>query len=108
MDMETLWAGTCDLLQQEISAISYNTWIGDNLSPIKLENDCLLLRVRMETMRAFVVKQYQQLIDRCLVRAANRPMRAELLIQAEADERLSPAGQAGKEETPKLNPKDTF
>ncbi len=106
--METLWVGACDLLQQEIAAISYNTWIGDNLSPLKLEGDCLLLGVKLETMRGFVIKQYQQMIDRCLTRTANRPMRAEILTQEEAEKRIAAVTASPKESESKLNPKYTF
>ena len=108
MEMETLWAGACDLLQQEIASVSYDTWIGDNLSPVLLEEDRLVLAVKLEAMRDFVVKQYQQIIDRCLTRAANRAMRAELLLRAEAMERLSPSSSGQRNNEPRLNPKYTF
>ena len=108
MDMETLWAGACDLMQQEIAAVSYSTWIGDNLTPLKLEDECLLLGVKLETMRDFVVNKYLQTIDRCLTRAANRAMRAEILNQAEAEERMTATASLPKDDEPKLNPKYTF
>ena len=107
MDMETLWAGACDLLQQEVASVSYETWIGDNLAPIRIEEDCLLLVVKLEAMRDFVVKQYQQVIDRCLTRAANRSMRAELLLRRELEARTT-AADTGRKDEPRLNPKYTF
>ena len=105
--METLWAGACDLLQQEVASVSYETWIGDNLAPIRIEEDCLLLVVKLEAMRDFVVKQYQQVIDRCLTRAANRSMRAELLLRRELEARTT-AADTGRKDEPRLNPKYTF
>ena len=107
MDMETLWAGACDLLQQEVASVSYETWIGDNLAPIRIEEDCLLLVVKLEAMRDFVVKQYQQVIDRCLTRAANRSMRAELRLRRELEARTT-AADTGRKDEPRLNPKYTF
>ena len=107
MDMETLWAGACDLLQQEVASVSYETWIGDNLAPIRIEEDCLLLVVKLEAMRDFVVKQYQQVIDRCLTRAANRSMRAELLLRRELEARTT-AADTGRKDEPRLNPNYTF
>lgn len=106
MSTETLWNEACELMQQEIARVSYDTWIGDNLIPTKVEDDCLYLTVKMEPMRDFVVKQYQMTIDKCLTRAANRPFRAELLTRAEMDKQES--GIAPEEESPKLNPKYTF
>ena len=108
MEMDVLWTETCDLLQQEVASVSYDTWIGDNLIPVKLEKDSILLTVKLEPMRDFVTKQYQQVIDRCLTRAANRPMRAEILLRAEAERRVSAAENSRKENKPHLNPKYTF
>jgi len=107
MKMETIWTEACELMQQEISRVSFDTWIGDNLVPVKAEDDCLYLTVKMEPMRDFVVKQYQKIIDKCLTRAANRPYRAELLTRNEMEKRES--GQKQDEsDMPKLNPKYTF
>ena len=109
MDMETLWTETCDLLQQEVARVSYDTWIGDNLVPASLESDTLFLLVKMEKMRDFVIRQYQKIIDRCLTRAANRPMHAEMLLQEELDKRTSTqAEESGEEDQLRLNPKYTF
>ncbi|MBR0388039.1 MAG: ATP-binding protein, partial [Clostridia bacterium] len=58
-------------------------------------------------MRDFVVKQYQQVIDRCLTRAANRSMRAELLLRRELEARTT-AADTGRKDEPRLNPKYTF
>ena len=108
MDMETLWTETCDLLQQEVARISYDTWIGDNLTPAALEEDCLLLTVKMEPMRDFVTNQYLKIIEKCLTRAANRPLRAELLTREETEQRLQRNSEGEKEFDPRLNPKYTF
>lgn len=109
MEMETLWTEACDLLQQEVARVSYDTWIGDNLVPANLEGDTLLLLVKMEKMRDFVTRQYQKIIDRCLTRAGNRPMHAEMLLQAELDKRIRVEEEAAEEEAqPRLNPKYTF
>ncbi len=107
MDMETLWTDTCDLLQQEIARVSYDTWIGDNLVPIQMEDDCLMLLVKMEPMREFVIKQYQKIIEKCLTRAGNRPLRTELLTRSEMDQRVSRNAEE-EEDLPRLNPKYTF
>ena len=109
MDMERLWNETCELLQQEIARVSYDTWIGDNLVPVRLEGDCLLLTVKMEPMKSFVVAQYQNVIDKCLTRAGNRPLKAELLTAREMEERNAQReGGSIQEELPRLNPKYTF
>ena len=108
MEIEALWMETCDLLQQEIARVSYDTWIGDNLVPVKIEGNSLLLIVKMEPMRNLVVKQYLQVIDKCLTLAANRSMHAELLTRAEMDQRIAAEGNEGAQVVSRLNPKYTF
>ena len=108
MDLETLWTETCDLLQQEVARVSYDTWIGDNLVPAMLEEDCLFLIVKMEPMRDFVVKQYQKVIDKCLTRAGNRPMKSELLTRAEMEQHYPRENAGNQQNDPRLNPKYTF
>ena len=106
--MESLWMETCELLQQEIARVSYDTWIGDNLVPARMEGDSLLLIAKMEPMRNLVVKQYQQVIDKCLTLAANRPIHAELLTRAELDQRQTSEGKGENQAVSRLNPKYTF
>ena len=109
MEMDALWSDACELLQQEIARISYDTWIGDNLIPAKLEGDNLLLIVKIEAMRDIVVKQYQKDIEKSLTRVANRPVHAEILTRAEAESRMSPKDRTESGSThPHLNPKYTF
>ena len=109
MEMDALWADACELLQQEIARISYDTWIGDNLIPVQLQGDMLLLIVKIEAMRDFVVKQYQKDIEKALSRAANRSVRVEILTRAEADSRMSAKDRSSSENhNPHLNPKYTF
>ena len=108
MEMETLWTEACDLLQQEVARVSYDTWIGDNLVPVQLNEDCLVLSVKMEPMRDFVIKQYQQIIDKCLSRAGNRAIHAQLMTRGEIDEMASGEDRTRAVDDPKLNPKYTF
>ena len=108
MDIETIWTEACDLMQQEIARVSYDTWIGDNLVPVSMEEDCLFLTVKMEPMRDFVVKQYQKIIEKCLTRVANKAVRVEILTRAEMDRRLKKEDQDDSNNDPRLNPKYTF
>ncbi|MBQ9212099.1 MAG: chromosomal replication initiator protein DnaA [Clostridia bacterium] len=108
MELETLWTEACDLLQQDIARVSYDTWIGDNLVPMALEDDCLLLTVKMEPMRDFVVKQYKQAIDQCLTQAGGKALHAELLTREEMEQRLAREDAKEESNNPRLNPKYTF
>ena len=50
MNIESLWEQTCAALSRDMSHVSYNTWIDGNMFPGKLENDTLLVSVKMERM----------------------------------------------------------
>ena len=39
MEMRGLWDQACDLLKSEMNRVSFKTWIGDNLTPERLEGD---------------------------------------------------------------------
>ena len=109
MELELLWANACELMQQEISLLSYNTWIGTNLKPVCQEGDTVLLSVIMENMRDHVVQKYQRVIDRCLAMTANRPIHGEILTARELEERRK-GGKTGEQTgmALQLNPKYTF
>jgi len=108
MDMKSLWEETCALLKQQIASISYDSWIDSNLTPVLLEDDRLLLRVSIEPMRDFVVKQYLPKIEASLTRIAGTQMHAELLTEAEIEHRLKANEPTQEQNEPRLNPKYTF
>ena len=110
MNMTTLWDKTCALLMQEMAYVSYSTWIDNNLSPVSVDGDTLVLSISMESMRSMVQGKYGLVIDKCLTDAAGRPMKAVILTRAELEERRE-AEQKGEEPDdtdPRLNPKYTF
>ena len=43
MDLETLWKHTCDLLRSQMNYVSYSTWVEDNMTPVVLKEDTLVI-----------------------------------------------------------------
>ena len=87
MDMKELWERACELLRGEMHKVVFNTWIGDNLTPVDLDGDTLVLRVTMENMQRQVVSVHQGRVVDALCRAAGKPMKAEILTAKEIAER---------------------
>ena len=108
MNLEMLWDKTCALLLQEMAYVSYNTWVEDNLDPIALEEDRLILSIRLESMRGMIQSKYGALLDKCLTEAAGKPLKAELLTRTELEERREKEGTKPDDNDPHLNPKYTF
>ena len=111
MDMRSLWEQACELLKAELSKVAFNTWIGDNLTPERLEGDKLLLRVAMENLKAVVVDHYGAQISGALSQAAGGRIEAVFLTKAELEEREarpSLATEPFQGDLGQLNPKYTF
>ena len=111
MDMRGLWEQACELLKSEMNMVSYKTWVGDNLTPERLEGDKLLLRIAMENMKGVVVGHYADQISAALSQAAGSRMEAVILTKAELEEHDKGASVAAapiQGDLAQLNPKYTF
>ena len=112
MDMKQLWDGACELLKSEINPVSYNTWIETNLTPVKLENDVLTLRIGIDAMKTMVNNRYAPLISNCLTQVAGHKMSVTILTRSELENdevRAQAAASSGLAVgSVQLNPKYTF
>jgi len=106
MEMETLWDRTCALLSQDMSFVSYDTWVNGNMSPAMLNGDKLTVCVKMDSMRNMILNKYGKLIEKRLSEVAGRPIRMELLTRTELAELQEPGQEMNND--PQLNPKYTF
>ena len=102
--MDSLWEETCSLLRDNMSEISYRTWVLDNLTPARLDGDTLYVVVTMENMRSLVQTKYGSLLSTCLSQAAGRPMTMAVVTRSELDH----ADADPEPGDPHLNPKYTF
>ena len=112
MDMKELWDKVCELLKAEMNAVTYKTWIETNLTPVKLENDTLTLRITMEPMKVMVNNRYAPLIANCLTQVAGHRMAVIILTQEEIKNDQTRAALAAShglaDGSVQLNPKYTF
>ena len=112
MDMKELWDSACELLKSEINPVSYQTWIENNLTPVKLENDVLTLRIGMEAMKVMVNNRYVPLISNCISQVAGHRISVTVLTSAELENDEIRAQAAASSDlavgSVQLNPKYTF
>ena len=111
MDMRELWNQACELMKAEMNRVSFKTWIGDNLTPERLEDDKLLLRVAMENMKNVVVDHYAGQISSALSQAAGSRIEAVILTAAELEDRATkpvPEAAPAQGDMGQLNPKYPF
>ncbi len=107
MDMQELWLKTCELLRADIAPISYNTWIGSNLTPVKMVGNLLVLRITMEKMRVMVTQRYVPVISDCASQVAGHRINVSVLTEAEIQAEANKA-ETSNEGMVQLNPRYTF
>lgn len=112
MNAATIWDKACGLLREEMTEVSYDTWISSSLKPAMVKDDVFYIESLTEFNRKIIVSRYAMLITNAITQAAGQSLRVEFLTTQEA-QALMPAGQAGSEienVTPptSLNPKYSF
>ena len=110
MDLESLWKNTCELLKSQMNFVSYSTWVDENMTPVSLEKDTVVICSKMDGVITMIQKKYQPVIEKCLTETAGQPMKAVILSRADVDRRLN-KGEDKDDNDPHLNPKyifDTF
>ncbi len=113
MEMKDLWERACALMESEMNRIVYTTWIANNLTPMALEGDTLVLRITMENMQRQLMNMHHARITNAVSNAAGRRMTVEILTSAELQERSAPKAETVQEDDMisggiALNPKYTF
>ena len=97
-------------MRQEMTEVTFNTWISAALRPLGLSGDTFYVEAMTDFYHQFVVPRYAVLIGNALSQATGRPVTATILTPAQADEYRDGAVLAAKspENEAGLNPKYTF
>ena len=106
MDSKELWEKACELMKQEMNQITYSTFIENNLTPVRVQDDTLILRIAMEQMKTMVVNRYTQLINSSLGKVAGKRMVCD--IRTEQELALLPEEEKSSKGVVQLNPRLTF
>ena len=109
MDLESLWKSACSLLENRMNYLAYSTWVQDNLYPVTLEDDTLIIGAKMEPLIPMIQKKYQTMIENCLSESDGKAYKILILGKKEADHRLTKGNTSSEDDTdPHLNSKYTF
>ena len=109
MDLESLWTSACSLLENRMNYLAYTTWVKDNMFPVNMEGDTVIISAKMEPMIPMIQKKYLSVIENCLTEADGKPHRALILGKDEADARRRKVDPGATDDNdPHLNPKYTF
>lgn len=106
---DELWSSACSILQQEMTRISYQTWVEDSLEPFGLIGDTLILKCVSVMMMEYGVSRYMPQIQNAVATAAGRALNVEALSQEDLDDRVRELeAKLGGNSLGQLNPKYTF
>ncbi|MBR3429952.1 MAG: chromosomal replication initiator protein DnaA [Clostridia bacterium] len=109
MDLESLWNSACSLLEQRMNYLAYSTWIKDNMLPVAMEGDTVILSAKMEPMIPMIQNKYLSVIEKSLTETEGKPLKALILGKEEAEHRRDHSNLSKKDDNdPHFNPKYTF
>lgn len=109
MSVEEIWAGACQILQNEMPSVSYHTWIEAALTPRALIGDVMLLECKSPVMQMTVMERYMAKIQQAVNTAAEGMLKVEILgADAVANRENELKARTMGDSLALLNPKYTF
>lgn len=102
-DMNQIWENVKSQLEQEISTVSYDTWIRP-VKPVSIEDGKITLAVKAEINRDMLTTKFRSLIESCIAFAAGRSYELHVIIESEENQKSNdPITEENH-----LNPRYTF
>ncbi len=107
VQLNDIWNRTLDLLKDEMTDISYNTWIL-TIEPISIDSNTITLGVPADFQKGILESRYSYLIKNSLKQITHKDYNIYFSIPSQAQ--VKPAAQEYSEDTSGLilNPKYTF
>lgn len=107
--LKEIWEEALRLLQDEMTSVSFSTWI-EPILPVSLESNTLYLEVPSEFNLGIIKSRYRDLIQNAIKIVTRRELEIELVLKS-SDGKAFKNDLPGDEATPVvsiLNPKYTF
>ena len=109
MDKQALWDQACAIMRGEMTQVTFDTWIKAALRPLGFSGNQFFIEAVTDFYHQFVVPRYAVLIGNSLSEAVGKPIKAQILTPAQADEyREGVTPEDKPADTASLNPKYTF
>lgn len=107
--LNDIWQKTLDLLKNELTEISFNTWI-KTIDPISLNSNSILLGVPAEFNKGILESRYASLIRNAIKQVTYKEFSINFVIPSQENTRKVSNMEIGSEEQSNsiLNPKYTF
>ncbi len=108
-EMEQKWEETLELLQPELTPISYETWIAP-LKPISVKDGKIFLSLYNDTSKSILESRYRPLVENALQQVFGEKLKAIFIFPEEINENSLGGDSVGRTFTDELylNPKYIF
>ncbi len=106
-DYQNIWNKTLDILKNEITEVSYNTWI-KSIEPKKLHGNILILEIPNEFNKNILENRYISILENSLKQVCGREITIEFIITGENGEYDFNDNNINFVNKARLNPKYTF
>ena len=108
-DVKEIWKEALKLLQEEMTSVSFSTWI-EPIFPVSLENNLLTLEVPSEFNLGIINSRYKDLIQNAIRVLTKRDLNIELFVKSAElpKEDQTPNQDQLSSYISVLNPKYTF
>ena len=101
------WQSACEMLRDEMPAVSFDTWVSP-LVPIKYSENILLLQVESDFNKNILTSHYMPLIQNAFGQVMGQSCDVEILTKEEIGGAMSKAQPVKETSQSLLNPKYTF
>ncbi len=78
-DAKELWDKACDIIKQELTELSYNTWI-KNIVPIGINDNILRLAVETDLQKSILEGRYSKLFRSVLLYITDKEFEIEFIV----------------------------
>lgn len=110
IQLNTIWEKSLDLLKDELTEISFNTWI-KTISPLKLTSDTVFLSVPASFNKGILESRYQGLIMNAIKQVTFKEYKINFVVPSEEEDIQNLTSQINQNDDVAksiLNPKYTF
>ena len=102
MELEQIWGNVVALLSDEISAVSFNSWIAP-IKAVNITDSKIVLCVPFAVNKNMIMTKYFSLIESCLEAVTSKKRSIEVIVSEEVKEENNNFNQESS-----LNPRYTF
>jgi len=103
----SIWNKSLDFLKNELTEISFNTWI-KTIKPVSITDDSIILRVPLEFNKGILETRYSDLIQNTIKTVTSKNYKIKFTITQQETDSSSNSNASDKVTPSVLNPKYTF